>query len=254
MPPVFNPDVYTSVPTRTPRATLGLARALLSAAPAAPDPALGKRIAKIRKAAKHLQVAWIEASRPPQPTQDVRVLDVALDRRWASVRSRLQGCIQLEDDDHAPRAAKLDALLFPTGLDFLRLPFAEQWAESHRRLILIKADGLRAELSELIGAPYLPALDKAHAAYGSALGITDKKPAAPDAARVLEPLRVLQAAIASYARAVVGAVDEDDEASILAAREQLEPILRARRPRGAAASEAETDEPIEAPLPEGPGA
>ena len=48
-----------------------------------------------------------------------------------------------------------------------------------------------------IGAPYLPVLEQAHAVYGSALGITDKKAAAPDPTRVLEPLRALQAAASS---------------------------------------------------------
>lgn len=250
MPPMFDPALYGSVPTRTPRATLGLARALISAAPEEPDAALAKRIAKIRKTAKLLQGAWVDASRPTPATQDVRTIDVALDRRWSALRSRLEGCTQLDDDDHAPRATKLMTTLFPTGLDFLRLPYAEEWAESERRLVLIKTDGFEAELAELAGARYLSAIKEAHVAYGAALGITDKKAAAPDPARVLEPLRELQSAIASYVRAVVGAVDEDDEDSIAAAQEQLEPIVRARRPRAAGAPE--TEEPIDAPVPEGP--
>lgn len=250
MPPMFDPDLYASVPTRTPRASLGLARALITAASTEPDPALTKRIAKIRKAAKLLQTSWVDAGRPTPASQDVRAVDVTVDRRWSALRSRLEGCVQLDDEDHAPRATKLMQTLFPTGLDFLRLPYAEEWAESERRLVLIKTDGLKAELAELVGARYLTALEEAHAAYGAALGITNKKAAAPDPARVLEPLRKLHAAIASYVRAVVGAVDEDDEDSVMAAQEQLEPIVRARRPRGAGG--VETEEPIEAPVPEGP--
>lgn len=251
MPPAFDPDLYGSVPTRTPRATLGLARALLSAAPEDPDKPLAKRIARIRKAAKLLQGAWVDAGRPAPAAQDVRSLDATLDRLWSALRSRLDGCALLGDDDLAPRAERLGTTLFPTGLDFLRLAYPEEWAESERRLALIKTDELDAEIEELAGAPYLPALKQAHAAYGTALGITDKKAAAPDPARVLEPLRELQAAIASYVRAVVGAVDEDDEESVVAAQEQLEPIVRARRPRASGAAEAE--EPIVAPVPEGPG-
>jgi hypothetical protein len=251
MPPTFDPDLYGSVPTRTPRATLGLARALISAAPEEPDAALAKRLTKIRKAAKLLQGAWVDASRPTPATEDARVVDVTLDRCWSAMRSRLEGCSQLGDDDLAPRATKLLETVFPTGLDFLRLPYAEEWAESERRLALIKTDDLDAEFERMAGAAYLPAIKQAHAAYGAALGITDKKAAAPDPARVLEPLRALQAAISSYVRAVVGAVDEDDEDSVVAAKEQLEPIVRARRPR--ASGGADADEPIEAPMPEGPG-
>src|SRR5690606_32595739 len=163
-----------------------------------------------------------------------------------------EGCVQLGDDD-APRAQHMLDTLFPTGLDFVTLPYAEQWAQSERRLVLVATDGLEDELTELCGECYLPLLQEAHAAYGKALGITKAREAAPEAARVLEPLRELNAAIGSYARGVVGAVDEDDEQAVAAAMQQLEPILRARKVR--APGEAEVglpEEPIDAPLPELP--
>jgi hypothetical protein len=46
----------------------------------------------------------------------------------------------------------------------------------------------------------------------------------------------------------VGQVEKDDEESVAAAQEQLEPIVRAKRSR----STAEAEEPIESPLPEAP--
>ena len=250
MSPMFDPSLYGTVPTRTPGATLGLARALLSAASSDPDERVAKRLAKLRKGAKLLQVAWVEAGRPTGAVSDPRPFDLVLDRCWSALRSRLEGCVQLGDDDHAPRGARMTTVLFPTGLDFLKLPYAEEWAESERRLQLVKTDGLAGELEELAGAKYLPAIKKAHAAYGAALGITDKKAAPTDGVRVVKPLRELQAAIGAYVRAVVGQVDEDDEESVAATQEQLEPIVRARRPRESGAVVEE--EPIEAPVPEGP--
>lgn len=252
MSAMFDPSLYATVPTRTPGASLSLARGLLSAAASEPEPPVAKRLAKVRKAAKRLQVAWVEAGRSNATVSDVRPLDVALDRSWSCLRTRLDGAAQLGDDDHAPRATVLLQTLFPTGLDFLKLPYAEEWAESERRLAMIKRDGLASELEALAGKPYLPAVKKAHTAYGAALGITDKKAATVDAVRVVEPLRALQAAIGSYARTVVGLVDEDDTASVAAAQEQLEPLLRAKRPRASGATEAEAEEPVEAPLPELP--
>jgi hypothetical protein len=229
----FDPSLYGTVPTRTPGATLSLARGLISAAATKPDAAITRRIAKIRKSAKLLQTAWVEAGRPSASGEDPRPYDVTLDRCWAALRTRLEGCVQLGDDDHAPRAGVMLSTIYPNGLDFLRLSYPEEWAESERRLEMVKKDKLAKELEELAGAPYLPAIKKAHAAYGTVLGITDKK--AP-------------AVIGAYVRAVVGQVEEDDEESVAAAQEQLEPLVRAKRPRGS----AEPEEPIEAPLPEAP--
>ncbi len=134
-------------------------------------------------------------------------------------------------------------------------PYAEQWAQSERRLALITTDELDDELVSLCGEPYLPLLRQAHLAYGEALGITKRKPSPVEATRVLEPLRQLKEAITSYARGVIGTMNEDDPESVAAAEQQLEPILRARRT--ATSGEPTTDEPaepVETPLPELPAA
>jgi hypothetical protein len=52
MPPIFDPSLYATVPTRTPAATLSLARGLLAAASSEPDERVAKRITKLRKGAK----------------------------------------------------------------------------------------------------------------------------------------------------------------------------------------------------------
>ncbi|MCX4242771.1 hypothetical protein [Paraliomyxa miuraensis] len=250
MSSTFDPDQYTTVPTRSPASTLSLSRALLSAAPKRPGKPIAKRLVKLRAAAELLQAAWVDTSRPMPTVEDLRPFDMVLDRRWKALRSRLEGCFLLGDEDRSARAERMMTTLFPTGLDFLTLPYAEEWAQSERRLLLVESEALEEELEGLVGEGYLPALRQAHEAYGRALGITERKEAAPEAARVLEPLRALKAAIVGYARGVVGVVDEDDAEAVRAAQHQLEPILRARRPRGPGASESE--EPVDAPLPEAP--
>ncbi|WP_266221941.1 hypothetical protein [Paraliomyxa miuraensis] len=250
---MFDPDQYTTLSTRSARATLSLSRALLSAAPSRPTKAVARRLAWLRTQAERLQAAWIDLQRAA-PAQRLRPIDLVLDRRWGSVRSRLDSSVQFGDDD-SPRAQRFLELLFPTGLDFLTLPFHEQWAESERRLVRLRADDLEDELAELVGGKYLEGLQQAHADYGRALGITKAKEDAPEPTRVAEPLRELQAAIVSYARGVIGTMDERDEASVEAAKKQLEPILRMRRaPASGEASRAddENDEPVEQPLPELP--
>jgi hypothetical protein len=254
MSPTFDPDLYTTTPSRSAAATLGLARGLISAAPSRPPASLSRRLARLRTHAELLQLCWIDAGRPIDTT-DIRKLDVVLDRRWGALRGRLESCVQLGDDDHAPRAEVLLATLFPTGLDFLKLPYAEEWAQSERRLVLIATDELDDELEDLCGELYLPLLREAHAAYGEALGITKRKDAPAEVARVIEPLKQLKSTIASYARGVIGTMNEDDPESVAATQRQLEPILRARR--AAASGEATSEEPadpVEAPLPELPAA
>lgn len=244
----FDPDQYTTVPTRSAGATLGLSRALLSAAPSRSLASQALRLARLRESAERLQRSWVDAGRPVV-TEDPRKLDTVLDRRWSAVRGRLECCVLLGDDDHGPRAEVLLDTLFPTGLDFLKLSYPEQWAQSERRLALIAADGLEDELEALCGEPYLPLLRDAHVAYGEGLGITKRKEV-PVEARVLEPLNELKDAIASYARGVIGTMNERDAGSVAAAAQQLEPILRARRAStpGEVTAE-EPSEPVEAPLP-----
>lgn len=48
-----------------------------------------------------------------------------------------------------PRGEVMMQTLFPTGLDFLKLPYPEEWAESERRLTMIKTDELAAEIEAL---------------------------------------------------------------------------------------------------------
>lgn len=262
--PSFDPNAYTTVPTRTTAGTMSLARGLLSSAGSRPPRAVATRLTKIRDRATALQQAWIEANRPEPPAEDARPYDVVLDRAWTALRSRLRAWEQVDPEFGSPRAAELDEALFPTGLDFLRLRFSEQWAQSDRRLTQIDNDGLTEDLEQLAGAPFVAAVHKAHADYGRVLGITDKKAEPVDSTRVLEPLRALRAAIASYARAVVGLTDEDDDESVAAMQSQLRPLVEMRRaaPSGAepqepsaeeqGAAEQSAEEPIEQPLPEVP--
>lgn len=255
MSPTFDPDLYNTTPTRSAAATLGLARSLISAAPARPPASLSRRLTRLREHADLLQLSWIDAGRPVE-TADLRKVDVVLDRRWGALRGRLEACVQLGDDDHAPRAEVLLGTLFPTGLDFLMLPYAEEWAQSERRLVLIATDELEDEIEALCGELYLPLLRQAHATYGEALGITKRKGSPAEAARVIEPLKQLKDAIASYVRGVIGTMNEDDPESVAAAQRQLEPILRARRTTtsGEVAAEEPTEpaESFDVPLPELP--
>lgn len=265
MPFTHDPALYLSIPTRTTAATMSLARALLGAAPAQPDPNVAKRLGRVHAKASALQSVWIAVNRPDAGEASARDHDLALDRSWAAMQSRLLDWINVgkvdDDDDEAERAAKLNALLFPTGLEFLRLPYVEQWAESERRITLIDTDKLGSDLDDLVDARTVKRLRGAHEDYGRVLGITQAKPNV-DAGRVIDAIRDLRVEMAGLARLVLGLTDESDPVAVAAAEAQLGPILRYRKPRapgepdvpeGVVTEEGET-EPVDAPLPAPPAA
>lgn len=104
MPAMFDPDLYATVPTRTTGAMLSLARGLLSAAASEPEARVAKRLAKLRKAAKLLQAAWVEAGRPA-PGGHVRfALEPTPSPPRRAARSRHSGRSASSPGPAAPRA------------------------------------------------------------------------------------------------------------------------------------------------------
>jgi len=255
MPARLDPTPYLTVPTRSAAATLGLAQALLSVAPSRPSASQALHLARLRERAERLQQSWVDVGRHVV-ARELRKLDRALDQRWSALRGRLHACVLLGDDELAPRAKPLLGAIFPTGLDFLKLPYIEEWAQSERRLAMIAAEGLEGELGVLCGEPYLARLRGAHEAYGEALGIGGiggSKDAPAEAARVLGPLEELKDAIVGYACGVIGGVSEEDPEGVTLVERVLEPIVRARRavaPGEDVGEEAELEKPERETLPE----
>ena len=248
-----DPNGYTTIPTRTPALTLSLSRAILEAAPDKPPKPVSKRLFNIHGKATKLQTTWNDANRPASG-EIVRPIDLRVDRAFSAVRSRVQNWVDVEDEERGERAQELLELLFPTGLDFLNLPYPQQWAECERRIVLIDQDGLEADIVDLVDTRFLKRMREAQIAYGEALQITKKKDAVEPTERVIDAMRELKAEIAGYARLVLGLTDEDNPKSVAAAEAQLEPILRYRKRTSGAGEDAELPvaEPIDAPLPEPP--
>lgn len=267
MPYRHDPNLYTTVPTRTPRASMGLARALLAAATKDLVDPLLTRLTLVHQNSKTLQTAWIDANRPSTSSEIRSVADLGIDRAHSAVRSRLQDWVDVEDEDHGKRAAQLLGLLYPTGLDFINMRYLEQWPESDRRIALIDKDELEEELVFFIGESFMARLRKAHIKYGEALNITGGKAVEPDPIRIREALDALRTSISGYARLALGLTPDDDDDAIAATEALLEPLIRYRKPRAKPeaqaeapepaeapeqAEQAEQDEPVDAPLPEPP--
>jgi len=114
------------------------------------------------------------------------------------------------------------------GLAFLRLPYEQQWAQSEQRLRQLADDELGNAVESLVGDFVLAELREAHAEYGRVLGITDAKAGAPVAPNMLEQLRAVQQAIASYALQLVAAAHADTEL-VASVRKALRPLDELRQ-------------------------
>ena len=246
------PDQYSIIPTRTPARTLGLARVLLTVAATTPPASVAKRLSRIHTKAVALQSAWIEVNRPEEPT-DTRPYDNRIDRNWRVCHDRIEHWVKIDHPDKAQEAAELHELLFPTGLDFTRLPYDEEWAESERRIALIEHDELGSLLADLIDQRFVDSLHTAHAEYGKALGITEAQDE-PDTAvtGVGEALGALRKEMSAYARLLMGLADPDDDEAIAAVEAHLAPIIRYRKSRTGADEAEEPEEPVDAPVPQPP--
>jgi hypothetical protein len=253
----FDPSVYVRPPVLTVSRAVGLARALLAAAPQNPSPGVKKAALALRIKAIALQQIWANREQEAKPP-DPRPADRAIDTSWAALHDRLEGYALLPTKEYprASRAQELLDALFPEGLTFLRLPFAEEWAESERRIHRIENEGLAHDLDVLCGREFLAEVRRAHAAYGDAIGVTKPVPTDHDGERSLvEPLRQLTRAIGKYAVQVVATADSDDPATVTAARAALAPLDRVRS-AASRRSKPEKEEPTtpQSPMPNAPGA
>lgn len=108
-----------------------------------------------------------------------RDADHAVDSAWSAFEHWLGGFTRLPADAGAEVAIahRVYDRLFPNGLRFLTLRFRSEWAESERRLAIMREEKLDAEVAKLGGRAFLAELERAHAAYGAALHVTDPAPA-----------------------------------------------------------------------------
>ena len=136
--------------------------------------------------------------------------DQDVDNTWSGTDDRLLGMSRLPGEPKAAEASALRARLFPDGLKFLTKAFKEEWAESKARLDRIDAEDLGPALDRLCGKEFLPAIRKAHQAYGDALGLTAPG-AAPtvDEAPLRGPLDAFMLALRRYTTKVVAHGDDD---------------------------------------------
>ncbi len=250
----FDASPYVRPPILNVASAVGLSRALLAALPKDAPAAVRKAARKLRARARTLQDAWREAESLAK-AEDPRPADQAIDGAWAALRARLDAWASLDAGafPRATRAAELSAALFPDGLGFLALPYAEEWAESQRRLQRIDAEDLAKDLDALAGKDFLEAVRAAHARYGQAIGVTAARKG--ETRSLAEPLREASRAVVAYALQVVAAAQEaDDEPTATRWLRALRPIddHRADQARRAKSKGQAAEPTPDAPRPDTP--
>jgi hypothetical protein len=160
-----------------------------------------------------------EGEEPPQ----VRAADSVEDNAfgalfdWLSAWARLPG---------APMAGEVEAILqavFPRGLAFLAIRPSDEWQEAELRLNLLKEKGFDTTIVKLGGKPFLDELERAHKAYGEALGITTVK-TSPEAPALREARDAALDAVREYVLRVTAHVRKKDPQTTALAERLLAPL------------------------------
>ena len=246
----FDAALYDTVPQTNAGGTVALLRAVITASKEVTLPSGKKALRRVRAAGENLRE--LHQAAPPAKSESLtKAADMAMDRIWSAVGQRISAYSEVGGEDGA-EAARVHALMFPNGMGFLNSKYAEQWAEGEAILGRIASEKLEGALDKFVGAPFLKVLRERHVAYGEALGITKPKAPGADVASLVEPLRQARAALMTYARVLVAAVDNDELDEAVATR-ALAPIaalrtsLRSRRKKG---DESESPPPVSPePLP-----
>jgi hypothetical protein len=244
----IDPTSYLRQPRFDVPSGIALGKMLRAARPEGLPPPVQEAAEQLDETVITLEGAWYESERTAPREVNVQRCDKRLDNCWSSVRGRLAAYACLpEEHPLRVQAERLDALIFPDGLSFLKSPYLVEHSESERRLALIASEGVEGELRGLVGPIFVDELRVAHGQYGKVLGITAPVAETKTPTRVAEPLRTVQTALRGYTLQMV-AYAATSPAALEAVRGALRPLdaFRAsseRRASRGGAAEPEPDEP-----------
>lgn len=207
----FDSSLYETIPQTSAAGIVALVRATLVASKGLAYAPARKALRRLRQKGEALR-ALHAAVHTTNEKVDRRGVDLAMDRAWQALGRRLADYAELAPEfasDQA-EAAEMHRVLFPNGMAFLALPYAEQWAEGEAIFHRIAERELEGAIAKFVGTPFLAQARARHTAYGEALGITKARPAVVEEESIVEPLREARAALSTYARVLVAAVENED--------------------------------------------
>jgi hypothetical protein len=249
----IDPTAYVQTPRFSVSAGLALVRALIASVPTDAAAALRASAQTMRDQGVRLQDAWIATdSKPAIP--DARPVDAATDAIWRGVHMSAQGAVTSRTSEaKAAAGQKVLDELYAEGLTFINIRYPLQWSEMEKRLEKLKDPELSAALTLVTDDNTLPALQRQQAAYGKAIGVTERAPEpATPSPNLTDERAALSDKITLYCIAVLAAYPIDDEAGAAKVRHILGPIDELRA--AAKANRTPKEEPPEDPIPPVAGA
>ncbi len=244
---LFDPSIYVRPPVMSLEGGIALCRSLIDACPTSMPKSVKSGAQKLGRAADRAQTALAlrQKALGTISDEDARVIDQLGDSSWGSLRGRLVSYSVLPVGEYpdAARAGELVTILFHTdGLNFLKEAYPVQWTTADTILKRIDEEGLQPDIDRIAGKEFLENVRKRHQHYGAMVkGLLTRSQG--ENVNLSEEIRALGSAIVSYATKVCATVDEDEPATIVAARAALRPLdlfreANARRSSGGASGES----------------
>jgi hypothetical protein len=243
---------YAGPVRATSRSTVVLAARLQNAAP--DDLTDGQREALIELRARAHEVQAVQSERDRQAPAKTRVVREAVGSAWHAVHDGLSAASRLTGTERSNLAIGVLDSLFPFGVGFTQLDSEGCWSESERHIDRIDAEGFAATIDGLLGPEFLVAVRARHADLGDAIGVGTTPRATPSSTALVVALGKFGRAVGRYARLMMAAVDEGDEASCRRFLRAMAPIdvHRANARSANGGGEPEPSEPVEPAAPAAP--
>ena len=242
----FDLSLYFPLPNLTTEGYVTLAKVLLNAAPENPPPHLAATMASLEVSLAEAETALVARIDEDLGTQRDRNFDLFVDAVWYAMRERLaswslyahDGAAELSEADRdalelderlerARLAAQVHAKLFGDGVDFLRMPYAQQAAHMAARLRWFASKDHAYPLAELIGPDLASLVARCQVRYEAMVSERNTK-TGRSIADLREIRNVLRRQLYRYCGALGTLVEDDDAASVAAVEAALRPILMTR--------------------------
>ncbi len=181
-------------------------------------PRVAKALKRIVVAHKAFAAARATTPAPPPSTRAQYDASLEVGRSWSGLSEFLESFTRVKRPE-AAIAARLQRTLFADGMAWARRKNKRVWGESQRRTAWLRAEPHAAELAALGAGPFVAAIEEAHKALGTELGLTPHKGVAPAApAEAADHAGELRGTMKSYILQVAAHVDDAPEDADLGRR------------------------------------